>query len=974
MRKWIEFNIKHPKIVLLLLVIITLISIMGLKRLHFDGSTDALLPKNEIIYKLGQRAKKVFGDSKTFLIAAIEPAETKLFTYEVFSYLNNIVEEIEEFKDFNYELENQRLTSLLELGNITIVSNENIQESNINKETKSDSLEQELDEEIFEDNIKSPGDKIKNQTIKETKTNDIWDLSKPLKDVYLKPLRERNKYNYKNYTPLTINQIKSKLDKVGLRQLNTILLHNKIKKNNDEKLTIKEFTKILENYETLYLYKSMEIVKTFINPISGEDILGTEEELRPVDLVETDDSGKRLLPKTEKDFKEYKKILLGNPAYEASLYSRDEDGNFQALAFNIVLRPQRNHFVIFDYLFTLFEKYNHKPVKFTMAGIPLFQTYIIKYMQRDMKKLMPLVILVVILIFYLNFRLVRGVVLPIITVVLGMLWTMGLMGYAGIPITIIVNILPTLLIAVASSDSIHIFNQYLHDQKMIHNEGKKTGLVISMNHISLTVLLTSLTTFIGFSTLSTNQVMSLKHFGIFAAIGTVVAMAVTVMLIPSALMLMKLLPLKNKKNNQLVDTAHTNIIVQKIINIFSSLSLKHYKLLVSTMFVLIVIFSFGVTKINVETAPLFNFKEDSYIYKADMKMSALFRGTIPLNLVIDSGKTNGIKDPEFLNFIEEIREWLTSEEGKEKFHHLKTYAFTDIVKRMHKAMNNDNPDYYKIPDNKTTIQDYLEIYSGEDRDSDGRIDSFEQFVDVDYREANIVLRTGNYNGKLFTSNITTAGVERIRNYMKSHPLAKKYKWHMVGEPLNFFILAKRILEGQILTVIVTLIIIAIIMLLLFKNWKASLVSIIPITTSIIIVYGLMGYLGIPLDIAKCLLAALTIGIGVDDTIHMLKTLRHNLSQGMNMQAAIAATHKEAGMAIVYTSLAIICGFSVFMFSEFKPVFYLGWLVAFTMLSTTISALVLLPAVINFLKIDLQKESKNKIFKWFDLNKLFNVEK
>jgi len=187
------------------------------------------------------------------------------------------------------------------------------------------------------------------------------------------------------------------------------------------------------------------------------------------------------------------------------------------------------------------------------------------------------------------------------------------------------------------------------------------------------------------------------------------------------------------------------------------------------------------------------------------------------------------------------------------------------------------------------------------------------------------------------------------------------------------VLSDLILKGQILSVIITLFLVAIIIFLLFRNWQAALISIIPITTSIVITYGIMGYLDIHLDSSKALLAAVAIGIGVDDTIHMLKTLRHNLRKGMSMTDAMNKTHREAGLAIVYTSLALIFGFSVLIISEFVPVQYLGVLIAMTMISTTISALVLLPSVIILLKLPLEKELQWKIFKWINLGRFFEVE-
>lgn len=1003
MRRWIEFNIKHPVIVFFIITAVTILSGFGFKRLYFDGSTEALMPKEDIAYKLGERAKEVFLDSRTFMMTAIETSGgSKLFSPEVFSVINGMVDEIEEFKDFDREVEERRLALLLETGNISIVKKA-VPEKSLpvkkNKTGSKDELESKLDKEIFGEEKKTVpiktlplkqnntggkdeleaeldreifGDKKKTGTKKKKAVQgpeDIWDLSRPVTGkFYVKALRERNSYNPDHYTPVTLGRLKEKLEAEALPQLLTILRYKKLGNlPDDHRLTEEQFMGIVEGWETVYLYKSMEIVKSFINPVSGEDILGSQGELKPVSFVPEDDNGMRMLPKTEKEFEEYREKILNNPAFKNGLYSMDEKGRIRALAMSIVLRPRKDHIEIFNYFTALIEKYNRAPVKLTRIGLPVIQKYIRDYMKKDLLRFMPLVILVVIITFFLNFRTLRGVFLPTVSVLLGTFWALGIMGLFKIPITLVVNMLPPLLIAVGSSYSIHIFNQYMLDQEEIEKMGRKAGIINSMSHISVTVMLAALTTFVGFMTLTVNQVTSLRDFGIFAAFGTLLAMVISSALIPSALVLMKAVPFKKKEKNS------KNRPVLKILNVFNTLSLRHSKPVVLVAFILFIAFSYGITKIRPETSPLFQFKKDSYIYKSDIRVGELFNGSALVNLVIDSGKPNGVKDPEFLRLTEEIRKWIVKKENREKYLFLHTLSFGDVIKRMHKAMNGEKAGYYAIPDKRSTIEDYLELYSGEDRNSDGRVDSFEQFVDPAYRYANILIRVGSLKNKLFSTVINSKGQEKVREYLENHPVAGKYKWHFVGETINFTVLSNLIIKGQILSVILTLFIVALVVLFLFKNWQVGLLALIPISTSIVLVYGIMGYLNIPLDIPKALLAAIAIGIGVDDTIHMLKTIRHNLLAGYSIEESINMSYREAGMAIVYTSVALVLGFSVLLLSEFVPVFYLGWLVASTMVATTVSALLLLPAVIILFKLPVSRESENRIFKYINFNRLFQPD-
>ncbi len=966
MRRWIEFNVNHPGITFSILLIFTILAAIGFNRLYFDSSTEALMPKESITYKLGQRAKEIFIDSRTFMLTAIEPAKGyKLFSEDTFSALNALVSEIEELKNFDKELEDKRLAAIMKAGNISVVSNKPDKKEPAKTEEKKDDLESELDRELLGEGGNT--NSLKNKA--PVKTYNIWDVSHPVSDkFYAKAIRKRNKYSFEKYDPVELGTLIKILDAGAWKQLKTVLRYNKMgpfQKNHI--LTKDEYKDILDTWETVYLYKSMEIVKSFVNPISGEDIAGTEMELKPVSFIPKDEKGIRHVPKSEEEFQMYKERLLRNPSFKNALYSIDDRGHIRALAMSIVLRPLEDHFEIFNYLYEIIEKYNKAPLVLTQAGMPVFQKFIKEYMKKDLLRFMPLVVLVVIFTFFLNFRSFRGVILPTISVLLGTFWTLGFMGLFNIPITLVVNMLPPLLIAVGSSYAIHIYNQYILDRELIQREGKRSGLIQSMSRISITVMLAALTTFVGFMTLTINQVTSLRDFGFFAAAGTFIAMLISSALIPSSLMLMKLIPFDKKRVKQ------SNYAVNIILNFFNRLTVKHSKFVVITSLILIIIFSFGITKIKVETSPLYQFKKDSYLYQSDIRISELFNGTVLMNLIIDSGAQNGAKDPGFLQLIEEIRKWILSDGNRNKYLFLHTLSFGDVIKRMNKAMNNENPEFSTIPDERSTITDYLELYSGEDRNSDGRVDTFEQFIDPQYRYVNVLIRVGSLKNKLFSTSINAEGQKRIIDYLEKHPAAKKYKYYFVGETVNFTILSDLIVRGQILSVLLTLLIVLLVIFLLFKNLHAGLISIIPISTSIILVYGIMGYLNIPLDIPKALLAAIAIGIGVDDTIHMLKTIRLNILKGYSIEESINLSYREAGMAIVYTSIALILGFSVLMLSEFVPVFYLGWLVASTMIATTIAALVLLPSVILLLKIPVDRECNSVILNFINFNKFFQLD-
>lgn len=942
MNRIIKLAVLRPGICITLLIVVTVFFAFGIKNLRMESSTEALMPQQVEEYRYNMRMKKVFGDSKLYMICLIEARDGNLFSYENFAGLDDLVEEIEEFHQFDYETEKERLDTLIRLGSANFVENE----STVSVSPTSEAAEYS-DEEI--DALLTG--KSGNFEIPKQEYFDPFAIGEPIpEDMFVNFIRVRRIYSLEHYTPVSYGELADSLDESGRRQLETVLSRLKLDGvSKDHILEKDEFSGILEEFESVYLYKSTEAVKGFMNPLSGEDIVGTADSLIPIDLVEADDSGKRLLPRSEADFEAYTERLLASPSFEDTLYSRDGNGHITALAMNIQLQLMEEPDYIRNYLMDVFNKHNRGRLEFTPVGLPVFEYFIQSYMKQDISKFMPLVILVVMMTFLLNFRSARGIFLPTLSILLSILWTMGLMGHLKIPLTMVVNVLPTILVAVGSSYSIHIYNQYLHDLNMIMHVGKKKGLIASMIQISATVSLAALTTFLGFSTLGFNQVISLKHFGIFSAVGTLFTMLIASLLIPAVLSL-SAFPRK-----KISDTGKTDFL-QNLLVSTGKFALGKPVAIITVSAVILLISAIGVSKLNIESAPTYSFKENSYVVQADKKVSQALKGTLPISLAIDTGREGGVKDPEFLKKLDELALWTVSEENRKDFNLLKSFTFCDIIKRMNKAINEEDPASYVIPDDAATIADYLMLYSGEDRNSDGLPDSMERFTDPRYRVANLFIKTGYYDGSPYSTTVLLKAIDALETHLAEDPYFSSLRSQVTGQTLNYAVLNSLIARGQVITIILTLLIISVIIFILFRNIKVALVSLIPISCSILVVFGIMGFFKIPLDITKSIIAAVTIGIGIDDTIHMLKTIRFYQMEGLELREAIMASYREAGKAIVYTSVALVCGFAVLMFSQFKVLFYLGLLVAMNMITTTIAALIVLPAALWLLKIRFKKKA------------------
>ena len=956
MKTILDCILNHPRKVLLSLFLIVIVCVWGITFLQFENSYETGMPEGDQTFLLGEAIKKEFKDTETYLLISIEPARgKKLLSTEVFTHLYTMVKEINEYRVFDREREDRRLETIMRKGGVTIIP--------------------ENTDHVDEDEPSGA----------------------PEESEFDQPIRKRNVYDYSSYTPVSFNDLKTALDPLGREQLRSIkeacdveiqenknllkllydygrsLVHLEVEEApssfaDDENLTLDQYRKILEAWEDLFLFKSLEIVEVFSNPIEMSDILGTNDTLRSVDLIEEDESGGRIIPTDEKGFDQYRKKLFRNPVFKWNYYSQDDKDRINGLASSILLRRQKyeQHDRFMKYLWAIVHKYNNGPVQLLMQGGLVFDKFINEYNQRDLEKYIPMVLFIIIITFYLNFRTIRGVILPTFTVIISTIITMGVMGFLGIKLTIVSTILPPLLIAIGSSYSIHIFNQYLLDLETIHREGKKEGLKKAMLHISNTVFLTGLTTFISFMTLVVNRIPALSDFGYSAAFGTAVSVAVSICFIVSTLIIMKALPFNvdSKKGKQ----RKPNVMVMLIVRFFSVVSVRYYRLVILITMVSIVISVIGITKMTTETSATSYFKPDSYIRVSLDRTNELFKGTYIVNLVFSRGEGKSILDADFLRYMEEVREWLNRPGQDTEYRILYNSGFGDFIKRMNMAMNNENPEYYSIPDTMTVI-DYMELFGGTDEDFDGRPDMFESTINAMYDKTNLMVRIGTLGGELMTTKKTEITLNHIREYLENKPNPHGYTYLITGGPTNFLIVSDYIVRGQIKTIFISLMIIAMVMLFLFRNTRAGIVSVLPVSCTIFWVFGFMGFYGIPLGMAQSLISCIAIGIGIDDTVHFMNTLRKNLSRGMDLPTAIQTTHHEAGLAIVYTSVAIVFGFSVLMLSHFSPVAESGMLVTGVMVTSTIADLLMLPSIIMLFKIHIHEVQDWKIFRILRLHKL-----
>ncbi len=865
MNAYLNLILKRPLIPILGLIAITIYLAMGILKIQFDSSIESFMPKHDSEYIEYTKIKKIYGDNDRF--AQMSVAHKNLWSADALNTINQLLVDIEEYKDFDRTKEDRRM------------------------------------EKFYAATVHPP---VKFEVIRVCFKDDA---------PFLRFLKRR---------------IPEKLQTA-------------------EPLGLKEIQKIEKILRADYQLKESEIVDTILSPLSAKDISGENDALETYDLIEKDENGQRIIPRTKEEIDAFRHRLTKNPAFKCRLYAvdarTDKITDFAVLIKFAGTLPREE---IICALMNIVSAYPE--LEIFISGVPYVAKNFNDYIKEDLLKNVPLIILVVTIIFYLNFKSFRGVILPLTTLGMAEIWTVGLMGHLGYKITSIGITLPPLLISVGSSYAIHVLNQYYADFDLIAASDKRFGIKTAMTHISVTVFLAGFTTFAAFISLATSHVSAIQEWAVFSAVGVLFTVFISVTLIPCTLALLPhKLPkfLITKKNFRKIT------IVEKLLIVTARAAVAHYKIVYLLVGIILMVSIAGALRLKVDTDILHYFKDDDPVKINVRTAGDKFGGGWGFSVIIDSNIPDGVKSPDFLNAVENIRTWLVSDQNAD-LNIGRTDAFPDFIKRMHMAMNNDDPDFFKIPDTRMDIEDYLEIYSGDDKDSDGRFDEFEPFVNARFQQNNILARLSHKTDDRIGTTKVTYILNKVQEHLRQ-TLPKAYSFIITGYPAIEVQLAHYVVTGQMTGLILSLFIVALVIIILFKKFTAGPLALIDMSFTIIVNFGIMGWFGIDLDMVTSVIASIAIGIGVDDTIHFLNTYRHFKNKDISISDTIEKTMFVSGKAIIFTSLALIGGFLVLLTSNFQPIILFGLLISLTMFNTTIGSILLVPAAIRLTGIRLDQK-------------------
>ena len=566
-----------------------------------------------------------------------------------------------------------------------------------------------------------------------------------------------------------------------------------------------------------------------------------------------------------------------------------------------------------------------------LSGYPLVNERFETVSAEDTTVLVPIMIVVMIVILFLSFRSLAAMVLPWVVIASGILLLLELQYYLGIPHTTIDSsaLVPTLII-IGIGITVHVLLQFF--QSASAGKSSVEAARETIQHIWLPAFFTAITTSAGFLALSVTRLLPIREFALLGAIGPMLLFLFSLTVLPAMLSYIGKLP---RYTAQVVESGTISKLTKKVPEFT-----YHNRRLILIAGLMIIAFSvWNLPNAEVDNNYVTLFKEKSRTRQDIEYFDDVFKGMMTLDIILDSGEAEGIKDPEFLREMETIQTWLGDHASLGKVN-----ALTDYLKEINQALNGDDPDYFVLPSTREMAAQFLLLY-----DSAGANDDLSDIKDFENRYTRMVVPVIN-----MPASEMQAELDEIRTYMEQQ--VPQLNPLLTGTMVLYTVQDVYTAEGMVLSFLVALGVISIFFIILFRSIRYGLLSIIPSVMPIILAASIAGALGIYLDQSAVIVFAMTMGIAVDDAIHVMNRYLSVKRTGASTRHAVQRALNESGRAVVFSSMVLVFGFSVLCFGSFTTVINVGMFGSIIMALALLGDLIFLPAILFVVDRDDEEQS------------------
>lgn len=640
-------------------------------------------------------------------------------------------------------------------------------------------------------------------------------------------------------------------------------------------------------------------------------------------------------PNNTEELAAYKKQLFEElPFYEGLVYSKKSNTVQTAIYLDkaIVNQKERKDFVLDDLVPFIEHFQEEHNIKLYVSGMPYIRTLNSQNIVDEIQWFVLAALLVTSFIFFFFFRSFRATIISMITVVIGVMWAFGFLGWFGYEITVLTAIIPPLIIVIGIPNCIFLINKYQQEIKKHGNQAKSLQRVITK--IGNATLMTNLTTASGFATFIFTQSELLTEFGVVASVCIISIFLLSLLIIP---IIYSYMPAPKDKHLRhlgkqwiegFVNWMETKVKFNRVSIYFVSVGVLALSIV-------------GIFNIKISGSLLEDMPQKADFFKDIQFFEDEFDGIMPLEIMINTKRPQGVTK---LSTIQKMEELAKVVEDLPQLS--KPLSVVDVAKYSKQSFYNNNPKYYQLPtrQEQNFIAPYVKSLSNDENRFSAYIDSTGQFARM----------------TTFMKDVGTEEMEQIEASL--WPQIKKifpeeqFEVSITGKALIFQKGTRYLVKNLIISLGLAILLIAIFMAWMFRSFRMILISLIPNLLPLLMTAGMMGWLGIPIKPSTILVFSIAFGISVDDTIHFLAKYRQELKANhWKIKKSVYPALRGTAVSMFYTSIVLFFGFSVFMISSFGGTVALGGLVSATLLFAMLANLLLLPSLL----LSLERNIANK---------------
>jgi len=549
------------------------------------------------------------------------------------------------------------------------------------------------------------------------------------------------------------------------------------------------------------------------------------------------------------------------------------------------------------------------------GGLPYIRKSLLQDVKKDALLLIPAALLIMLLILKANLGSWKSVMLPFGVVILTTALSLALIPLIGWKISIITVLVPVILIAVANNYGIYLVARFQELLSKHPGASKKELISMLLHSLNMPILFSGLTTVAGILGLLTHSIIPAKQVGVLAAVGVSAALLMSLFLIPAMIFISGPDIISRRPHNK-----KTNL-VDGFLNKLSGFIINNPGRILLVSAIIIIIISSGILFLRINTNQENYFSHKHPVRQASELINSKFGGSQTISVMIKGD----IKDPSIMKRIDLLTTEIEKEKGVGNI-----FSISQVVREMSKAIYTDGEyGYDMIPDNREVIAQMFELYN-----MSGSPEDLKQLMDIENSKAHILIRLSEPENKIIKS-----VKARISGLTANFPA----EISIGGYAIIMADFAKSIIRGQIFSLLFAVIMVLILLTIIFKSLKGGFIGSIPLVASILVLFGFMGYSGIALDAATALLSSIMIGVGVDFSIQYIWCFNDHISKGLSYAESTSAAMKTIGRSIIINAVTVMTGFGALVFSGFTSIRFFGYLVAISIGSCLVGALVIVPA-------------------------------